>query len=215
MPAATSRPFPLLPLLGAAGLLVLGDGLLRLTHWLDATAEASLPTWFTVAITFLVGVVAWRRGSSEGRAWRCTGAFFVYLAIDDLLSLHERFGGLAHESLGGHGIYAWVVLLAPVFAIAGFVCAWQLLRALRQAPRQRALLLCGFAALALALVGEAIEDRMLASPWRPRGIPLVCYTQWLEEALEIIGPVLLLAAISAPKQPKPAVTTLQFIGLGR
>lgn len=77
-----------------------------------------------------------------------------------------------------------------MLAVAGLLCAWQLWRARRDWPRQRVLLL-GFACLGLALAGEAIEDRALESSLRLRGIPLVSYTQWFEEALEVFAPVLL------------------------
>ena len=51
----------------------------------------------------------------------------------------------------------------------------------------------------------------------PRGIPLVCYTQWLEEALEICGPVLVLAAIWPVRQPAWAMGTepVRYVGIDR
>ena len=226
MSAAFPRPFPLLPALGVAAALVLGDALARLSYWgrtrrddglllLDATVEHSLPTWFTILATLLVGFVAWRRGIDEGRWWRCTGTLFVYLAFDDALSLHERFGSLFHDSLGGHGIYAWILTLAPLFALVGLACALQLWRGMRDHPRQRRLLLLGFCALGIALVGEALEPQALASPLQLRGIPLVCYTQWAEEALEIFGPVLLLGAMWPVRPTQSAPDRVRYIGIDR
>lgn len=228
MSAAFPPRFPLLPALGVAGLLVFGDAVTRLSYWgrtrrddglilLDATVESSLPTWFTILVTLAVGIVAWRRGTIEGRPWRVMGLLFIYLAFDDTLSLHERFGELVHGSVGDHGTYAWILTLAPVFAGLGLWCAWHLWSAMRQWPQQRRLLLFGCAALGLALVGEAIEDCALRSALRLRGIPLVCYTQWCEEALEVFAPVLLLGAVwpTRATEPSPVPGHVRYIGIDR
>jgi len=217
-------------------LLVALDALARLTYWgrhrvadgwigwFDASAEGSVPTLFAVATMALVGGAAWRRAAAAEprRCWRCFGALFVYLAVDDLVGLHERFGALLHPWLGGHGVYVWTFTLAPVFAVVGAVCGWRLLRTLD--PPQRRQLIAGFVALGFALLCEVAEDRALASGRLLRGVPLVAYTSWVEEALELIGPVLLLLAIvptrrqgsasDAPERLREAVA-VRFLGAGR
>ena len=65
----------------------------------------------------------------------------------------------------------------------------------------------GFAALGIAIGCEGIEDAALRSAWQPRGIPLVCYTQWVEEMLELLGPTLLLAA-AWPQVHAPATAPI-------
>ncbi len=190
-----------------AGVLVAVDAAARLTFtgrahvetpplcWFNASVEASVPTWFSVAMMLAAGVGCLRGGASPRRAWRTLGILFVYLAIDDLLGLHERISALLHHAMGGFdGVYVWVWTLAPVFAVVALVATVVILRAAETAPAQRVLLLAAFGLLAVALGLEAAENSVLTSPLRPRGIPLLTYTQVLEEALEMVGPVLLVAA---------------------
>lgn len=195
------------PLALIALFLAVADGYVRLTFggrarihagpwsWFNAAAEWTLPTWFSVLVMFGAGIGCWRHPPPARGAWRLMGLLFCYLAIDDLLSLHEGFGALLHPLLPDVGVYVWVITLGPVFAIVGFVCALRLLRALADQPARRACLFLGFAALAIALGLEVGEDAAVRSAWQPRGIPLVCYTQWFEETLEALGPVFLFAAV--------------------
>lgn len=182
------------------------DGFLRLTFtgrqhlahppfaWFSATAEGSVPTWFAVATMAATGVCCWRQHTSPRGAWRLMGGLFCYLAIDDLLGLHEAVGEALHPWLQGHGVYVWVLTLGALFALLGGWCAIRLSSALWPERRRWWCLFAGFAALALALALEAGENAATRSAWRPRGIALVDWAQWLEEALELIGPCLLLTA---------------------
>jgi hypothetical protein len=217
---------PLRPLGVVAALLVAMDAVLRLTYWgrhrrdtalvwFDTTAEGSIPTCFTVALTLAIGLVCLRRSGPGRRWWRVTGSLFSYLAIDDMLSLHERFGALVHPWLEGRGVYAWILTLAPVLAILGIACASFLLRVLRDLPRQRRFLWLGFASLAGALVLEGFESAAGTSGIRLRGIPLLCYAQWLEESLEVLGPLFVLAAVWPAPPPQAAPGQVLFIGAGR
>ena len=216
-------------------LLVALDAVARLTYWgrhhvaggwigwFDASAEGSVPTLFAVATMAAVGLVSWWRSGSAAskRCWRCFGTLFLYLAVDDLVGLHERFGALLHPWLGGHGVYVWTFTLAPVFAVVGATCGWRLWREMGD-ERQRRRLLAGFLALGCALLCEVAEDRAIASGLQLRGVPLVAYTSWLEESLELLGPLWLLAAVwsgapavqrAAGREERPAV--VRFVGAGR
>lgn len=191
--------------------------------WFEATAEGTVPTLATVAAMAAVGCVCLlRRVEPPGvRCWRALGALFVYLAVDDLVGLHERLGRSLHPWLGGHGVYAWVIVLGPLFALWAAVCSRCVLRSL-PGRRERWALLAGFAALAVALACEALEARTAASPLQLRGLPLVVYQQWLEEALELLGPLLLLGAVW-PGRPlvvpgrgeAVAPATVRYVGAGR
>lgn len=206
-------------LLAAALLLSLGDAWVRLTYrgrarigeapwsWLDAAAEGTLPTLFASLTMAAAGIACLRNQDAAHTAWRCLGCLCLYLAIDDLFGLHERFGAAVHAWVGQVGTYAWVVTLAPAFAAVGLWCGFRLLRALGEQPRRRACLLAGFAALGGALGLEAIEEALHDAAWRPRGLPLVAYAMWVEETLELFGPLLLfLAAPAGPSSSwcKPA-----------
>lgn len=196
-------------LLAAALLLSLGDAWVRLTYsgrarigeapwsWLDAAAEWTLPTLFAVAMMLATGAACLRNRDAPRPAWRLLGGLCVYLGIDDLFGLHERFGAVAHAWIGPVGTYAWLVTLAPAFAAVGLWCAFRLLQALGNQPRRRACMFAGFAALGLAIGLEALEEVLHDAAWRPRGLPLVAYAMWAEETLELFGPVLLFLAASA------------------
>jgi hypothetical protein len=201
------------PLAAVAALLSAADFFVRLTYrgralnaeapwsWFIATAEWTLPTLFSVAVTFVVGVGCLRPRAERNVAWVVMGILFCYLAVDDLLSLHESFGAWLHSWFPDVGAYVWVITLGPVFAICGAWCAWRLLRALAGHRTRCACLFLGYAALAVALGFEVVENTAAESPCRIRGIPLVSWMQWVEETLELIGPVLLFAAVwSSPRR---------------
>ncbi len=235
-PASTSPGGPpLRGLLAVVLLLVALDAVARLTYWgrhhvadgwigwFDASAEGSVPTLCAVATMAAVGLAAWWRADSVAstRCRRCFGTLFLYLAVDDLFGLHERFGALLHPALGGHGVYVWTFTLAPVFAVVGAVCGFRLWRELPD-ERQRRRLVAGFVALGCALLCEIAEDRVIASGRQLRGVPLVAYTSWLEESLELLGPLLLLAAVwagapSMRREPRRGVeaAAVRFLGAGR
>ena len=209
----------------AAVALAVVDGLGRLTFtgrrafgqaplvWFDATDEWTIPTLFTVAVTALVGLCCLRWRSPQRSRWRLLGGLFVWLAVDDLFGVHEWVGELAHPWLSSGPIYAWVLALGPVFAVTALACV---VRIRRDLPSPRLEMLCGgFAMLALALVAEAGEGVVGGLDVRVRGIPLIDYTQWFEECLELLAPVLLLAAVRPLPPAAVAPTALTLPGASR
>lgn len=197
-----------LSLLLAAAVLSAADAMLRLTYqgrscppdslirMFDATREVSIPTWFSIGTMALLGACCLRLGRQSGRRiWLPIGAGFVYLAIDDACMIHERVGALVMPWIGDHGVYAWVLVLAPVFALGGLFVSMAIWRSLRDTPRRRLWLLAGMGALLAALVLEAAEEWTLASGYELRGIRLLSYSKWLEESLELFAPTMLLGAL--------------------
>ncbi|MFY9343922.1 MAG: hypothetical protein WAT39_15635 [Planctomycetota bacterium] len=194
------------PLVLAAIALALADAYVRLTFggrarnheapfaWFIATAEWTIPTWFSVAVMAATGLGCLRQQGEARTCWRLLGLFCCYLAADDLLAVHERVGEWLHPALGDTGVYSWVIVLGPVFALIGLLCAVRLWRALAAEPARRRCLLLGFTSLGIAIAIEVAEDRVARTDWQPRGIPLVSYAQGFEETIELLGPVLLFAA---------------------
>lgn len=188
-------------------LIAAADAAMRLTFtgratppdslwWLfDATRENGLPTWFAVVAMACVGLRCSAR-ASEASWWLLPAAGFLYLSIDDACMVHERLGALMSPRLSATGVYAWVLVLGPVFAAGGLVVGALMWRALRAERNRRVLLLAGFVALGVALGIEVLEDRTIGSGLTLRGLPLVEYTKWLEESLEMLGPALLLEALA-------------------
>lgn len=183
------------------------DGLARLTYtgrqhlgrpplaWFDATHEWTVPTCFSVVTMGAIAVACCRHVEAPRWCWRLLGLLFAYLAIDDLLGLHEMIGGLVHSWFAGVGIYSWVLVMGPVLAALAGACAVRLWPELARQPGRRVWFVLGFAALASALGIEAAENVVGTSAIRLRGLRLIDYAQWLEETLELLGPVFLLAAV--------------------
>lgn len=159
----------------------------------DATSELSLVTWFSVVAVAALGIVCVGR-AREGRWWYGPGAFFLFLSADDACQLHEGFGRMAYEHVRELPVYAWLLVVAPVFVVVGVVLFVRLWRALPE-QRRRAWLLVGFGLWGLALALEVVEGSANGSEMRLRGIPIVEYTKWLEELCEMVAPLLLLAAV--------------------
>jgi hypothetical protein len=195
------------------------DALARLTFWgrhqseasllrlFDATAENGVPTWFSVVTMALVARACLSRAARLLWPWGLAGLFFGFLSLDDACELHERVGVLAARCLPSFGVYGWVPVLAPVFAAAGIGFASALWRDLAAEPQRRRRMLLGFAALGTAVAIETAENAVYESGRTLRGVPWVAYTQWVEELLEMLGPVLLLAAF-APAAPSSHPTVV-------
>ncbi|MBM4060157.1 MAG: hypothetical protein FJ265_03535 [Planctomycetes bacterium] len=197
----------------AAALLAVADAAMRLTYpgrhqppdsllWaFDSSREASLPTWFSVVAMAWLGrccLPLVRRS----RWWLLPAVGFLLLSIDDACQLHERAGIALAPWFSGFGVYSWIAALAPLCLLGG-ACAFAVMWRTLPAGRARSLLVAGFLLLVAALLLEALEDRAIASGLTLRGIPLFAHTVWLEEALEMLGPVLLLGALEV-SGPLPA-----------
>jgi hypothetical protein len=208
----------------AASALVVADGLLRLTFrgratpehsplWLfDATREASVPTWFTIATMAWLGIECMRR-QALGACRFVIGAGFVFLALDDALMLHERLGDAVAPHVASELVYHWVLVLAPVFALGGLVVAWLVWRALEPWPARRRWLVAGMAALGTALLLEAFEAATSRSAIHLRGIHLLDWSKWVEESLEVVAPSVLLMALP-PRRPAARLVEGRTSGAG-
>lgn len=111
----------------------------KLQDLLDITLEANIPTWFSstqAIMTGLVAILIARIRSPDDRkkalGWYLTGAFFVYLGIDDAAQIHERVSTFMNDVIKNaddetllSGVlkifpsYHWQIFFLPVFAIIG------------------------------------------------------------------------------------------------
>lgn len=165
---------------------------------LTMNSEQGILTWLTVSLTFAVGVSAFALGTLERRgAWFAVGALFLFLSADDHAMLHERVGWLAPSSIRSTGVYAWILVLGPVFAVLGLLCLRWLWRAFSGDPRGRRRVCTAFACMALALLLELVEKALADSGLRLRGFTADRFTIPLEELLELSAPTLLFATFGA------------------
>lgn len=113
----------------------------------------------------ICGLRAWRayRGDSDARYWLLSGAGMLYLAIDELQSVHERVG----KVLWAHGWQAPAPFehnddaLLFMIAFCGAAVTAAYFRALLGHPRAARLLLAGMLLTALAIVLDALAVQLV------------------------------------------------------
>lgn len=158
-------------------------------QWFDLDAEfgaASLYSsflWVCAAFTMLL-LSTQTRERLEVLRWWVLGLFFLYIAFDESLVIHERFAepirnvlAIPNSSLFYH---AWVlVAIGIVVALVGFV---SLIRAKTSGSRlQRRIIIC-FLVLAVGVIAlEIIGTRLYFSPMAYRLGPV-----FVEEIFELI-----------------------------
>lgn len=173
--------------------------------------ERNLPTLFSVALLLRAAWCSWRGAGVPGptrpwadrRAWSALAAIFLFLAVDEGLSIHEALiapvgqwlqGGALGDSLAGSPwlTFAWILpygILVAVLAVA--LSGW--LRRLPSPTRRGFLLSAALyltGALALEATGAWWVDGDLAQ--RDLGYDLLVT---VEESLEMIG-LLVFAAVA-------------------
>lgn len=157
--------------LGAADLF-----LTRLPAY-DLDAERTVPTAFSALLLLAAGVLAWQvggaRSSGYSKCWRIMGAFFVFMAFDEVLAIHEKVSAPVTGM-------SWQVFYAPVVLCAAI--GWLVILRRLPSTRARILWIGGAAAWFVSQVIEQVQwdgDR-LVHPWT--FIP--------EEMLEMTGSLL-------------------------
>lgn len=207
----------------AAGLLV---ELLRVTLQLKRRSgilplfslsyEANVPTWYSSALLFtcalVLAVVAAAARQQRQRFvphWYGLAAGFLYISLDELVSIHEATGWL---KLSGVLYFSWVIPAAALLLVLGIVYLKFL--AHLPAPFRRRFVLCGG-----IYVAGAVGMELPLGWWTERegtnnlGYALIDH---VEEGLEMLGVNLFLLALLdylaaqgvglgfAPPAPAPA-----------
>ena len=170
-------------------------------HWLDSLnmdRELNLPTLFSSALLLMAALLMQRLGQSSDRIaardWRLLSKIFIFLALDEALQIHEILiiPGLrrqVHPALAS----TWVV---PYAALA-VILLWRFRSFLGSIPRATA---TGLLRSGAVYVGGAIGMEMIGS-FAVRSSLIRLHSPWyggitgLEEALELIGIILLIDAL--------------------
>lgn len=196
-------------LLGHA-LGVIGSQYFGLHQWsgfvkmVDFDQERNLPTLFSTflfALNASLLVVVWRaarRADKSQKAWLYLACIFVFLSLDENLSLHEELNEpfrLALNTSGGFLQYAWVIpYTLAVAAIAVFI--FPMVRRLAPGIRKLFLLSAG-----LYLSG-ALGMEMTSAHYRGNMEMVEAETDVVyriiiscEESLEIAGLIMLVYAL--------------------
>lgn len=172
-------------------------GLNRTMRLFELDEEANLPTWFSSITLFTaamlsagIALVERSRRPQDTRYWLllCTG--FVYLSVDELAMLHDKFGGTLARVLGvqAHGwlTYVWVVPALIGIGVVGLF----LLGFVRRLPRRvlRYSVLAGICYVGGAIGCEMISASLVAAQGESalKSVPYLIEVV-VEETLEMSG----------------------------
>lgn len=162
----------------------------------DVRCDYGPNTWLSVLTMLWTGVTALRlaglRNPDERRGWILVGVLFLYLGLDDALTIHEFINDWARQFVGDEFSFPWIKVLLPIFALVGLLAFRFLAKTLWSDRPRRLEMIGGFACLGAAVGFEIVERWLKDSSWRPRGFPIVDYPVVPEEFLEVLGPALLL-----------------------
>lgn len=191
---------------------------------ISVASDSGLPAWYSsLALLFCSALLAAialarrRQGGDRVLHWGVLCAVFVYLAADEMLTLHERASskvvqpvlGLLGYEPGGVLNYPWVILYAPlvlIFALA-YVRFWFALP-----PRTQVL----FLAAGALFVGGGIGVEMFNALYDylyGRGDLVAAVMTHLEEFLEMIGVVVFAYALMSHVASDPQLRDLA-VGIG-
>jgi hypothetical protein len=154
---------------------------------LRLTCEASLPTWYVSLLlsgcAALLAILARRGGPMSGRWWLLSGAF-LYISIDETVTIHEALNEPLRELLGFRGVlfYGWVVPFGAMTVAVALYC----LPLLRSLPGKRAR---AFVIAGAIYVGGALGTELpLSWLWDAFGYSLTYgFLNVTQECLEILG----------------------------
>jgi hypothetical protein len=167
-------------------------------HMLNMDGEQNLPTLFSTAILWICAmlaafIAASQALRSERWKWGVLAATFLFLGIDESVSLHERFSGPVHGALDSLGLFgfAWILpytLLLVVFLLVYVKFWWEL-----PVDTRRGIALGGF-----LYVSGALGCEIFGYLWLKSNDPGMVYQLEIavEELLEMAGTIVLIHAFS-------------------
>lgn len=140
--------------------------------------EDGLASWFAATQTLLVGLTAWgfflsvrarHLGLWSQAGWCLVAVFFSYMAVDDGVQLHERFG-TAYAALREQGAsrfpsFSWQPLFLPAFGLLGAVSGIFLWRELRSREGARLIVAAAFLLFGMAVGLDFLEGLEPDHPW--------------------------------------------------
>jgi hypothetical protein len=187
-------------LLGLVSTYGFGHGnVLGLVPFFNLDQEVNAPSWFSSALA-LVGAglffVLWRRLLFDGkrsREWLILSLIFVFVSVDESVSVHERLIRPVREWLDLSGLlyFAWVVpygLAVVILAVALLPFFWRLEpEAWQRFIMAAAIYLTG--AVGLELIGGLLFESLGEKRNLAYDLVITC-----EESLEMAGLILLIRA---------------------
>lgn len=171
----------------------------NLRHF-DLDDEGTLPAWYSSAILLFcsallgaIAVLARQASDKDWTRWALLGAIFVFLSADEASAIHETAIMPLRNAFGFSGVlhFSWVIVAAPLVAMAGFF----FLPFLFRLPPRHSLrfMLAGVIFVGGALGMELISGHNASSYGvHSRSYILAAMT---EETLELVGSTLFLVSL--------------------
>lgn len=156
--------------------------------------EGNMPSWYASLLPLIcAGLLAWiSAGEASDRPhWRALAIGFVYISIDEAVSLHELLGELFDTEGLLH--FGWVIPAAVIVLVVGLAFVGFLRRLDR--PTARRFVLAG----AIYVTGAVLFELPLGW-WTERhgaDSPGYALIDWCEETLEFTGLTLFAATLLA------------------
>lgn len=192
-------------------------GVREICYRFDLDRENTLPSWYSsmtllscATLLALIAMLKRRRGERFFAHWALLAVTFVYLAIDESVSLHEILIVPLRRrlDLGGPLYFAWVI--PGSIAVAAFALTY--LNFLRHLPRRTALLFLAAGAtfvggaLGIELIGGALADA--------EGLHSLRYTLAMtsEEVCEMLGVTLFVYALLDYLRTQAGSCSARFAG---
>lgn len=157
--------------------------------------EGNVPTWYTslilfsaAALLFLIAAEARESRAPFALHWLVLGAGFLFISMDEVVSLHEQTGWLR---LRGVLYFSWVIPAAVVVLLVGL----SYLRFLKHLPPRTRI---RFLIAGAIYVGGAVGMELPLGYWTEMaGTNNFVYgaIDWVEESMEILGVTLFLLAL--------------------
>ncbi|MCY1032278.1 hypothetical protein OV207_12480 [Corallococcus sp. BB11-1] len=179
-----------------------------LVAFLSLSHEGNLPTWYASGLLLtcalaLAGIAraAGLGGDPARRHWWALMGAFAYLSMDESVGLHEHLGGLF--SWGGVLFFTWVVPAAVIVLLVGLAFLPFLARL--PSRRRKQFILAG-----VLYVGGALGVELPLGWWTEQhGNDNLVYAliDHVEEALELVGASLFLAALVEELGARGVLTT--------
>jgi hypothetical protein len=172
-----------------------GVGFFQIEFYLDE--EGNFPSLYSALalaiaslLLFTIGKLEEDRQTRYYRSWKVLSGIFLYLSLDELLSLHEYLNVLRQLGLRGVFFYAWVI---PAGLIVAVLCGvfYRFLMDLDPKVRNRiflsgAVFVTG--AIGFEILGSGIDERL----GEPAIFTNLSYQIFMttEESLEMLGIVM-------------------------
>lgn len=161
-------------------------------------AEGNLPSWYSssslLICAVLLALISFASGGTVYRLqWAGLSLAFLYLSVDEAVSIHEKASSLVGKFLPFEGFsnFAWVIVYAPLTVVFGLIY----LGFARSLPAEtkRLFVVAGTLYVAGALGMEAIGG-LYASLYGELNVIYYLLTQ-IEEILEMLGVVVFFYAL--------------------